>query len=243
MEGSTSLSSPNMILSAFDQATIDRLTPDLERIELPLGFSLYRPHEEITHVYFPENSMASIVATTADGESCEVGVVGNEGAVGLQVLMGARTSPHEAMIQIANGGYRLPVNVLLKEFNRCEDAHDILLSFVNKLMIQMSQTTLCNRLHSVEERLSRWLLMCYDRVPTTPLGLTQEFLGIMLGVTRVSVTLAASNLQSIGHIKYTRGSITITDREGLEDISCECYRIVKDEYDRPENKRAVREAA
>lgn len=222
----------NHLLKAMTREAIKRLWPDLESVDLPLGTQLYRPYQAIEHVYFPEGSMASIVANTKLGESTEVGVVGREGAVGLDVLMGRDSSPHESMIQIANGGYRIGTAAMRKEFRRGGHVHDAMLLFVYKLMSQISQTTLCNRLHSLSERLSRWLLLCHDRVYGDQLDLTQEFIGIMLGATRVSVTVAASELQTAGFIKYTRGHITILDRKGLEDSTCECYAAVKREYDR-----------
>lgn len=232
MDDALSFSSKNHILKALPAESIKRLHPHLERVDLPLGKSLYRPYEPIMHIYFPENSMASIVANTAGGQSTEIGVVGREGAVGLDALMGVDSSPHECMIQIANSGYRIPTAVIREEFKLCGPVHDLLLRFVNKLMAQIGQTTLCNRLHTLDERLSRWLLMCHDRVEGDQLDLTQEFLAIMLGVTRVSVTLSASSLQTIGYIKYNRGHITVVDREGLEDSACECYQVVKKVYDR-----------
>lgn len=221
----------NHILSALPADSLERLMPHLEHVELPLGKNLYRAREPISHVYFPENAMASIVATTAEGQCTEIGVVGREGAVGLEVLMGVDSSPHECMIQIPNSGYRLATAALRTEFNLGGQVHDVLLNFIHKLMIQISQTTLCNRLHTLDERLARWLLMCYDRVGGGQLNLTQEFLAIMLGVSRVTVTLAASELQTSGQIQYARGRINITDRGGLEGSCCECYQIVRSEYD------------
>jgi hypothetical protein len=178
--------------------------------------------------------MVSIVANTENGQATEIGVVGCEGAAGLEVIMGSNASPHEAMIQIADGGHRIETKVIRKEFKRAEQLHDLLLPFVNKLMIQIGQTTLCNRIHEVDQRLARWLLMCEDRVEGDSIALTQEFLAMMLGVSRVSVTLAARNMQTIGCIKYSRGNIHILDRKELEATACECYKIVKAEYDRTE---------
>jgi CRP-like cAMP-binding protein len=229
----------NHILNAFDEDTMGRLSPHLEHVELELGEFLYHPHTEITHVYFPEKSMVSLVATTSDGRSSEIGIVGREGFVGWEVIMGDDSSPNECIIQIANSGHLLPASVLVEEFYRCGTAHDVLLSFVNKLIIKISQTTLCNKLHLVEERLCRRLLMCHDRVDGDTIMLTHEFLAGMLGVTRASVTMSASALQAAGLIKYTRGNITILDREGLLDLACECYNIVKTAYDRPKHPRLI----
>jgi CRP-like cAMP-binding protein len=224
----------NKVLLSIPQETLERWKPHLDLIEAPLGMRLYRSDEPIKHVYFPESSLASIVASTSNGQTCEVGIVGFEGGAGLQVVMGARSSPHESFIQIPGGIYRLPASVIRKEFKENPAAHDCILSFVNKFLIQVSQTTLCNRLHSVDERLARWLLMCDDRIVKDKIGLTQELLAVMLGVTRVSVTIAASALQASGHIKYARGNITIIDREALERLACECYQVVKTAYDVPD---------
>jgi CRP-like cAMP-binding protein len=228
----TNFSSQNQLLSSLPSDALDRIRPDLEYVELPRGNSIFKPYQPITHVYFPERSMASIVANTSQGQSTEIGVVGSEGAVGMDVLFGVDSSPHECMIQIADGGWRIPTASIRAEFKRAEALHDVLLRFSHRLMTQISQTTLCNRLHSLDERLSRWLLMCQDRVGMDELNLTQEFLAIMLGVTRVSVTAAASSLQEAGCIRYTRGHITITDRMRLETSACDCYAAVKKEYER-----------
>lgn len=224
----------NKVLLSIPQETLERWKPDLELINAPLGMQLYRTDEPIKYAYFPENSLASIIASTSNGQSCEVGIVGFEGGVGLQVVMGARSSPHDSIIQIPGSLYRLPASTIRKEFNAGGAAHDCILSFMNKLLVQVSQTTLCNRLHSVEERLARWLLMSHDRVSGDKIELTQELLAIMLGVTRVSVTIAASSFQSAGHIKYARGNITILERDQLERLACECYRVVKTAYDQPD---------
>jgi CRP-like cAMP-binding protein len=175
--------------------------------------------------------MASIIATTSEGQSTEIGVVGREGVVGLEVILGADSSPHESMIQIPNKAYRISTPAIREEFKLCGELQDLVLRFTSRLMVQIGQTTLCNRLHTLDERLSRWLLMCHDRVGGDQLALTQEFLAIMLGVTRVSVSIAATGLQSLGYIKYTRGHINIIDREGLEDATCECYAIVRRAYE------------
>lgn len=222
----------NHILNALPDDAFERLLPDLKKVELPHGENLYRPNAPITHVYFPDYAMASIVATTADGQSAEVGVVGREGAVGLDVLMGVDSVPHECMVQIPDGGWRITTAAIRKEFKLGGPAQKLLLLFTHKLVVQISQTALCNRLHSVEERLARWLLMCHDRVENDKIRLTQEFLSIMLGVSRTSVTLSAIALQNMGFITYSRGTITVLDRKGLEEFGCECYQIVKREYDR-----------
>lgn len=221
----------NHLLLGLSEDAFERLRPHLEHQDAPHGKILYDAFQKITHVYFPEASVASIVAHTAEGQSCEIGIVGREGAVGLETLFGIDQLPHNAFIQIPDGCFRLPVAVLRSEFNEFRVTRDQLLLFNYKLMMQVSQTTLCNRLHSVEERLIRWLLLCHDRVDGDILLLTQEFLSIMLGVSRVSVTLSARTLQSTGYISYRRGVITIHDRAALEELTCDCYAIVRREYD------------
>ena len=222
----------NKILNALPDEDLKRLLPDLEKVELTLGQVVYRPEEPITHIYFLENAIISIIAVTAEGQSAEVGVVGFEGIVGIDVLLGADSTLNENLVQHANGAYRIKAEVLKKEFDKCGAVHTEILRFARLLMIQISQTALCNRLHTVEERLSRWLLLCRDRTGTDKLQLTQEFLSIMLGTNRATVTISAIALQSAGYIKYSRGQITIINREGLKDFTCECYGIVKKEYDR-----------
>jgi len=222
----------NHLLFRLPSDVRKRLAPHLERIDAPLNMKVYGPYEEISHVYFPINSIVSIVASTETGQMAEVAVVGREGAVGIDIAMGANKSPHLSMFQIGGPAFRISGPEFEKEFRRSEVFHDRVLSFVQKIYAQVSQTTLCNRLHHVEERLPRWLLMCHDRIDGDVLPLTQEFIAIMLGASRVSVTLAAKDLQKIGRIKYVRGKITVLDRAGLENGACECYKIVKREYDR-----------
>lgn len=220
----------NLLLSEFPDDVMGRLSPHLELVDLTVGKTLYRANEPIREMYFLEGSMASIVATTADGQSSEIGVIGREGVVGHDVLLGTDTTPHDCLIQIPDHAYRIDAAILKEEFDRCEIAHDCLLLFIHNLMTQISQTTLCHRLHSLEDRLPRWLLMCLDRVDSDDIAVTQEFLAMMLGVSRVSVTAAASALQNHGLIKYSRGRIRIIDRLGLEKAACECYELVRLEY-------------
>lgn len=231
-DSSDPVSSRNHLLRSFSPESLARLLPHLKAIDTVHGTKLYTAYQPITHVYFPENSMASIVANTPTGQSTEIGVVGREGAVGLEVLMGVDSVPHDSMIQIPNGAWQIPSEALKAEFDTCETSRIVLLKFMYKLQSQIGQTTLCNRLHSVEQRLARWLLLCDDRIDAPTLQLTQDFLAIMLGVSRVSVTLAAQALQDVSYIKYRRGEITVLDREGLEDAVCDCYKIVRREYDR-----------
>ncbi|MBA2378104.1 MAG: Crp/Fnr family transcriptional regulator [Blastocatellia bacterium] len=222
----------NAILDSLPAAELSRLNSSLERIDAPLDFTIYSSYEPITHIYFPINALISLVATTSTGQSAEIGVVGSEGAAGTETLMGADFSPNRSMIQIAGPVYRIGVAKARVEFARCEAFHDSVVSFMHKFAVQVCQTTLCNRLHQVGERLPRWLLMCHDRIDSPHLLLTQEFISLMLGTSRVTVTQTAHQYQSIGLIKYSRGRIKIIDREALEAAACECYHIVKREYDR-----------
>jgi CRP-like cAMP-binding protein len=227
-----SLPTLNKILNSLPEEDFAKLLPDLEPVELKLGQIIYRPEEPITHIYFMNHAITSIIAVTKEGQSAEVGIIGLEGVVGMDALMGADWTLNENLVQHANGALRINVSAIKKEFVKCGALHTALLSFTRLFMIQISQTALCNRLHTVEERLSRWLLMCRDRSGTDKLQLTQEFLAIMLGANRATVTVSAIVLQSAGFIKYARGQITIINRQGLEDLTCECYSIVKTEYDR-----------
>lgn len=222
----------NSILRNLPETDYQRLLPDLEVVELTHGKFIYRPEEPIKHVFFPNNSMVSLIATTPDGYSAEVGVIGFEGIVGVDVLMGVNSTSNESIVQLADGAMRIKADVLKKEFKQNGAFHDLSLRFMHNLMAQISQTALCNRLHTVEERLSRWLLMCRDRSAVEKMHLTQEFLAIMLGTQRATVTVAAINLQSAGLIEYSRGNIRIIDRPGLEQFSCECYAVVKRAYAR-----------
>jgi CRP-like cAMP-binding protein len=228
----TRLSTKNYILNALPEEDFNRLLPDLTLVKLPHGQILYGPDEPIEYVYFPNNSTVSVIAITADGQSVESGVIGREGMAGINVLMGVDSMPNEIIIQLADDALRMTTAAVRREFKRGGVFQDLLLRFMHALMIQIGQTTLCNRLHSINERLSRWLLMCHDRSETDELKLTQEFLAIMLGANRPRVTMSAIELQSAGFIKYSRGSIIITDREGLEGFTCACYKSVKEEYDR-----------
>lgn len=222
----------NLILNALPDDEFERLLPHFEKVELALGEIIYRAEEPIRHVYFPGDAMISVIANTSDGQSAEVGVIGKEGMVGMDVLLGSDMTLHDNLVQHPNGALRLSTEIIREEFDSCGKLQKLLLRFTHLMMIQIGQTALCNRLHTVEERLSRWLLLCRDRAGTDKLKLTQEFLAIMLGTNRATVTMSAIALQSAGYIQYSRGNITITDSDGLKDFSCECYAIVKKEYDR-----------
>jgi CRP-like cAMP-binding protein len=214
------------------QEDYQRLAPHLEPVELAHSQVLHQPDELIDYVYFPHNSMVSLISHTAAGESVEVGIVGFEGMAGISSVLGVDRSPHEAMVQIPNQGMRVGVQVLRAEFNRGGALHDMLLRYTQCLLLQTSQIAACNRLHSISERLARWLLMSHDRCICEDLPFTQEFLSLMLGVRRAGVTEAAIVLQTEGYIYYRRGHIKILDRAGLEEFTCDCYPIVKAEFDR-----------
>lgn len=222
----------NFILKNLPEADFAHLLPDLEKIHLTLGQVLYEAEDRIDYLYFPDHSMISAIATTAKGESAEVGVIGREGIGGIDLLLGSETATNRHIIQLPDGAHRIKPAAALKEFKRFGAFHDLALGFIRLMMVQISQTALCNRLHSVEERLAKWLLLCHDRARGNKLPLTQEFLSIMLGANRPTVTVSAIVLQGAGFIKYARGMITVLDREGLEDFSCACYRNIKKEYDR-----------
>jgi len=222
----------NYILNALPEEDFKRLLPHLTVVELPHGQFLYRPDEPIEYVYFPNNSTASVVAMTADGQCVESAVIGREGMAGINVLMGVDSMPNEIIIQLSGDAMQMSTAAIREEFKRGGAMQDLLMRFMHALMIQIGQTTLCNRLHSTDERLSRWLLMCHDRVDSDQLKLTQEFISIMLGANRARVTMSAISLQNAGFIKYARGNITVTNRKGLENFTCACYKGVKEEYDR-----------
>lgn len=222
----------NQILNALPEEDYNRLLPDLEPVELAHGEIIHREGDRISHVYFPSNAMVSIISSTAEGHSIEVGVIGREGISGIDVFLGVDSSNNEGLIQLPDGGMRVRTEVIREEFKRGGAFQDLTLRFLHALMFQISQTAVCNKLHSTEQRLARWLLLCHDRSVSDKLPLTQDFLSIMLGVNRPSVTLSAIHLQSAGFIKYKRGLITVIDREGLEDFTCDCYQKVKKDYDR-----------
>jgi CRP-like cAMP-binding protein len=224
--------SENHILASLPPEDYERLAPHLEQVQLPHGQILCEAGDLIEHVYFPINSMISLVSQLEDGSGTEVGVTGFEGMTGLSLILGADRSPHQTMVQIHDSAMRLKSAVLLDEFRRGGALQNLLLRFTQALMLQISQVAACNSRHPLEERLARWLLMSHDRCVCDDLPLTHEFISLMLGVRRAGVTTAALALQVEGLIDYKRGHIAITDRQGLEEYSCECYRIIKAEFDR-----------
>jgi CRP-like cAMP-binding protein len=217
----------NRILASLPDDQYQRLLPHLEPFDFDHGRILYEMEGPIDYMYFPTGSMVSLVTQMLDGKIIEVGLVGNDGMTGIAALFGQNKSAERAVVQIPNGGVRAPTSVLKKEFERATGLHDRVLRYANAFMRQVSQTAACNTSHTVEERLSRWMLMCHDRVESDNLNLTQEFLAEMLGSRRATVNVAASRLQSANVIRYHRGNITITDRPGLEELSCECYEALR----------------
>jgi CRP-like cAMP-binding protein len=227
----------NHILSSLPPEDYQRLAPHFETQEAPRGQVLYQAEQHMDYGYFPLNAMISLISRTADGESVEVGIVGYEGFVGVSFLLGVDRSPFEQMVQIPDGAVRVRSKVLLEEFGRGGAFQALTLRYVQSLVLQTSQIAACNRLHSLSERLARWLLMSEDRCRCSDLPLTQEFLSLMLGVRRPGVTETAVVLQAQGLISYMRGHITIMDRAGLEEAACDCYRIVKEEFDHITRRR------
>ncbi len=226
-------SAANWILTALPPDDYERLAHHLEPVKLPFARTIYAPNEVIKHVYFPTTAMVSVVANTQDGLSVEIGVVGREGMTGTSSLIGDEgTSPTESMAQLGGDGLRMPAEVAREEFTRGGAFQNLLLRYMQALSVQVGRSAACNRLHTVEERLARWLLMTHDRATSDVLALTQEFIAMMLGCRRAGVTSAAITLQGDGLIRYARGNITILDREGLENFTCECYGVVRAEYDR-----------
>lgn len=222
----------NRILNALTGEEYGRLAPHLEFIQTNHGQILYQTAQTIDYVYFPDKTMISLVSQMSDGGSVEVGVVGFEGVVGLPFLLGVEESPHETMVQVHDGVARMPAHLLWEEFRRGGVLQEVLLRYTQSLLQLTAQVAACNRAHSLEERLARWLLMCHDRCLCEDMPLTHELLATMLGVRRAGVTTAAIALQAEGLIHYARGHIQILNRHGLEDYACECYAMIKAEFDR-----------
>jgi CRP-like cAMP-binding protein len=222
----------NRLLAALPREEYERLLPHLELVPLEYKQILYQPNEPIDYVYFPNNGVASLLTIMENGDAVEVGTVGNEGMVGLPVFLGAKTIPGQAIVQIPGDGLRMRVDVFQNKVTSQSPLYNLLQRYTQALFNQIAQSAACNRLHSIEERFCRWLLMTQDRVGKDKFPLTQEFLSQMLGVRRASVSVVASTIQRAGLITYTRGKITILDREGLEAASCECYAIIKEEFER-----------
>src|SRR5450759_5384415 len=233
------MSTPNQnhLLAALPAEILERISPHLELISMPLGEVLCESGGQLQHVYFPTTAIVSLHYVMENGASTEIAGVGNEGVLGISLFMGGNTTPSRATVQTAGYGYRLKGRLLMEEFNRAGGRRtgalqNLLLRYTQALMTQMSQTAVCNRHHSVEQQLCRWLLLTLDRLPSNELTMTQELIACMLGVRREGITETAGNLQRAGLISYRRGHISVLDRSGLESHACECYSVVKKEFHR-----------
>jgi CRP-like cAMP-binding protein len=222
----------NHLLDALPVGDYERIAPHLELIPMRLGEVLYEPGVRLRHVYFPTTSIVSLLYVLEDGASAEIAIVGNEGMLGISLFMGGDTTPSHAVVQSAGHGFRLKAELLKTEFGRFGPTMHLLLRYTQALLTQMAQTAVCNRHHSVDQQLCRWLLLSLDRLSSNELSMTQELIANMLGVRREGVTEAAGKLQDAGLIRYRRGKITVLDRPRLEARSCECYKVVKTEFDR-----------
>jgi CRP-like cAMP-binding protein len=222
----------NHLLASLPDAEWLRWLPQLEAVELPLGKVLYESGARLGHVYFPCDAIVSLLYVMEDGASAEIAVVGNEGLVGISLFMGGGSTPSRAVVQSAGRGYRLKAALMKEEFERAGPVMHLLLRYTQALITQMAQTAVCNRHHSLDQQLCRWLLLSLDRLQGTELVMTQELIANMLGVRREGVTEGALKLQKAGLIRYARGHISVLDRAGLEARTCECYAVVKKEYDR-----------
>ena len=230
--GASDVRSPNKLLAALPPDIYERLQPNLELIPLELGASVYEAGSKQSYVYFPTDAIVSLLYVMKDGASAEIAVVGNEGLVGISLFMGGESTPSRAVVQSAGQALRLRSKLLKQEFEFGGALQHLLLRYTQALITQMAQTAVCNRHHSIEQQLCRWLLLSADRLPTNELAMTQDLIANMLGVRREGVTSAAGKLQVAGLIHYSRGHITIVDRSKLEQCVCECYAVVKREFDR-----------
>ncbi len=222
----------NQLLAALPAAERERWLPQLERVDMPLGEVLYESGATLKHVYFPITAIVSLLYVMENGASAEIAVVGNEGVVGISLFMGGGSTPSRAVVQSAGEGFRLKAAAITEAFNRSGPVMHLLLRYTQALITQMAQTAVCNRHHTLDQQLCRWLLLSLDRLEGDELVMTQELIANMLGVRREGVTEGATKLQKAGLIRYARGHITVLDRAGLEERTCECYAVVKKEYDR-----------
>ena len=222
----------NKILSVLPREEFEPLAARLKPVPLVLGETLYMPAQKIDYVYFVDSGVVSLLAALENGATVEAGVIGPEGVAGISVILGADSTPNQALIQSAGQAMRISSQDIRTEFRRGGKLRDLLLRYTHTLFTQVAQTAACNRLHSIEQRLARWLLLTHDRVGRDDFVLTQDFLSRMLGVRRAGVSVAANTLRQAGLIDYHRGTMMVVDRKGLENYSCECYAIVRDEYDR-----------
>jgi CRP-like cAMP-binding protein len=222
----------NLLLAALPDTEWERWLPQLEAVAMPLGQVLYESGDTLSHVYFPTTAIVSLLYVMENGASAEIAVVGKEGIVGISLFMGGESTPSRAVVQSAGNGFRLKAQMMKAEFNRAGAVLHLLLRYTQALITQMAQTAVCNRHHSLDQQLCRWLLLSLDRLQDNELMMTQELIANMLGVRREGVTEGALKLQHAGLISYSRGRITVLDRPGLEKRTCECYAVVKKEYDR-----------
>jgi CRP-like cAMP-binding protein len=225
-------SNDNHLLAALPAADLERLAPHLEMVPMRLGETLYGPGDRLQHAYFPTTAIVSLLYVTAAGASSEIASVGNEGLLGIPLFMGGNTTPSSAIVQTAGQSYRLQTTVLQQEFNRAGNIRRFLLRYTQALATQIGQTAGCNRHHSIEQQLCRWLLLTLDRLPSNQVVMTHELVAGIFGVRRESITAAAGNLQRAGVLSYRRGHIAVMERAGLEAGTCECYGVVKREFRR-----------
>ena len=222
----------NYLLGGIRADELDRLLPNLQLITLPLGQVLYESGEKMDYIYFPTTAIISLLYIMENGASAEIGVVGNDGMVGIAIFMGGDTTPNRAVVQSAGKTFKMKAELMKDEFTRGGRFHYLCLRYTQALITQISQTAVCNRLHSVDQQLCRWLLLSHDRLPSDRIIMTQDLISNMLGVRREGITHAAKKLQEAGYISYVRGDMTILNRKGLEGGACECYQVVRTEYDR-----------
>lgn len=222
----------NHLLAALPEEELARLLPNLQPVTLALGTVIYESGEKMEYVYFPTTGIVSLLYIMENGATAEIGVVGNDGLVGIALFMGGDTTPNRAIVQSAGRALKMKAKVLQEEFIRAGEFHNLLLRYTQALITQISQTAVCNRLHSVDQQLCRWLLLSHDRLPSDRLIMTHDLIANMLGVRREGITHAAKRLQEVGYISYVRGDMTILNRKGLEAKVCECYAVVRKEYDR-----------
>jgi CRP-like cAMP-binding protein len=222
----------NHLLAVVDESAWSRVAPHLVPVDMSLGQVIYEAGDRLSHVYFPATSIVSLLYVLENGSSAEIAVVGNEGLIGIALFMGGETTSGRAVVQSAGRAYRLDAGVLKEEFHRAGAVQRLLLRYTQALITQMAQTAVCNRHHSIDQQLCRWLLLSIDRLPSNELTMTQELIANMLGVRRAGVTEAAVKLQDAGLIRYSHGRIEVLDRAGLEKRACECYRVVRRECER-----------
>jgi CRP-like cAMP-binding protein len=225
----------NQLLRSLEEDQFERLLPHMHVMRLPQGRVLYEAGATVNNLYFPNNGMISLLSMNGDGTTIEVGMVGNEGVVGIPIVMRVNTTPCEAMVQLPSDVIKIKGEIIKAEFDRNDQLKDLLLRYTYLLLTQISQSVVCNRFHTIEKRLCRWLLIAHDRVNSDNLRLTQEIIAHMLGISRTGVTAAAGALQKAGFIRYSRGQIVLLDRKAMEAFSCECYQITKVEFERFSN--------